>query len=533
MNNFDTENQSVNENNKNNLMNMTEKEIKEYIGFAKFKKRLLAIRLLKTLLATLAFAFIACGVMLIITKLDAWDISPWFSLLFGFGAGAITFPCVFLPLSFTDKKLAYRLDEELSLKERMHTSLQNLDNNSLMSVLLRQDLKKATEKIKAKRIKARGLPVYIAVAVIGLATLITGLAIKQEKVEPPPPPPPPQDEAWSLSMEDELAIKEIIKAVEDSSMVSLAKEELVGKMNELLTALKQEDNYEDARNLVADCADEMDKITYKTGSSGALYDAIKAKNTPFTREIARMLTKTDKTKYEIKFSDAIDSLKHKYEEFEEITPEQQKEMKEDTMLLLSFASLDVLSALAESGVDSSDTLYGYLESLITINKNGVYGIKTIGEKMEVFNYGWASIQLEGLKDTTLKNNIYEELLSQNQNYSVGYGASDGLRELFEIAVPQREDMTSEDAEEDDDSGVEEDEDKNAAGGYGPGLILGTDELIYDKENGQTIITQEIYQKYKEIMNNHFANEDGTVPEEIKKYFDLLLKGYEEGEKENG
>ena len=87
MNNFDTENQSVNENNKNDLRNMTEKEIKEYIGFAKFKKRLLAIRLLKTLLATLAFAFIACGVMLIITKLDAWDISPWFSLLFGFGAG--------------------------------------------------------------------------------------------------------------------------------------------------------------------------------------------------------------------------------------------------------------------------------------------------------------------------------------------------------------------------------------------------------------------------------------------------------------
>ncbi len=536
MNNFDKEFQSVGENNLNEVGkksyrgNMTEKEIKEFIGFAKFKNRLFSIRLIKTILTTLAFAFIACGVVLILTKLDVWNISPWFSLLFMALAGAITFPCVFLPLSFTDKKLAYKLDEEFSLKEKMHTSLANLDNNSPMSILLRQDLKEATEKIEARKIKARGLPVYIAVAVIGLATLITGLAIKQEK--PTPPPPPPIDDAgWSLSDEQALAIEELILAVDKSNMVSPAKEELVKKMEDLLVSLKATDDYGVACDLVLACVEDMDEITYKTGSRGAIYEAIKSKDTEFTRELARMLTRTDETRYFIKLHDALNSLKHENEKLEEPTAEQQEAMKNDTITLLSFASIDVISALEESGVDSSDSLYSLLYSLITFNKNGIYGVGTIGEKLGNLKYGWASIQLDSLKESMIVNNIYAELARQNENYSVGYGASDGLRELFDIAKPQREDLTEEEKGEGEGSGAEEDDDQSGAGGYGPGLILGTDELIFDEEHKQTIITLEIYQKYEEIMKkSDFTPEERKA---IEQYFELLLKGYEEGEEENG
>jgi hypothetical protein len=71
--------------------------------------------------------------------------------------GAITFACVFLPLSVNDKRLAIKLDEKFSLKERMQTSYENLSNHSEMSVLLRQDLKRKTEKISSSKIEGRAL----------------------------------------------------------------------------------------------------------------------------------------------------------------------------------------------------------------------------------------------------------------------------------------------------------------------------------------------------------------------------------------
>lgn len=512
---------------------MTKKQIMDYIGFARFKNRLYTLRVVKTLLATLAVAFITCGVTLILTKLDVWDVSPWLSIPFMLLAGAITFLCVFLPLSVNDKKLARTLDEKFSLKERMQTSYENADNHSAMSVLLRQDLKSKTDQISTNKIKARGLAVYIIAAVIGVATLITGLAIRQKKEEAPPPPPPPAVEVWELTEEQEIALNGFAAAVRESDMVSPAREELVAKIEELIISLKATKNEEVATEKILLCVTEMDLITYNTGSSGAIYNALIVKETAFARELARALTRKEQPAYVGKMTDALTSLKHRYDGLEVPTEEQQKAMKIDTLDLLTSVVKDVEDALEESGVDENDTLYKMIDDLLTLDDGERMGLSLVLDIFEIIGYEPAKGEIENLWSTLLvTRDIYLELSRQRVNYDAGYGASDGIRELFGLPVIEREDLSSERPKGEDGEGSEGDENKDGAGGYGPGEILGTDELVYDKDYQKTIITYKIYSEYKEIMEKLYGEEiDGEIklPPEIEKYLDLLLNGYE-GEK---
>ena len=510
--------------------NMTKEQVMEYIGFTKFKNRLLTIRLVKSLLLTVGLSFVACGVTLILTKQGIWEFSPWFSLLFMALVGAITFACVFLPLSVNDKRLAIKLDEKFSLKERMQTSYENLSNHSEMSVLLRQDLKRKTEKISSSKIKARGLVICILIAVVGLGTLIAGIAVKKKEEAPPSPPPPPVVEIWELTTEQELALKSFATEVSESDMVSPAKEELVAKINELISTLKATTNEDDAYEAILLCVAEMDLITFNTGSSGAIYKALITKETAFAREIARALTRREKYAYDQKMSDALISIKHKYDGLEVLTKEQQNEMKIDTLDLLTKIDSDLKLALSESGVNKSDTLYKMIEKLLKLDDGERMGISVVLGIYDIIGYGPAKGEIENLWSTLLvTRDIYLELEAQRVNYDIGYGASDGIRELFGFTLPVREDLSTE-RPKDESAEEEEDDKQESAGGYGPGEILGTDELIYDKEYNQSIITFKIYSKYKEIMEkSDFTEEQKKI---IADYFELLLNGYE-GEKENG
>ena len=169
-------------------------------------------------------------------------------------------------------------------------------------------------------------------------------------------------------------------------------------------------------------------------------------------------------------------------------------------------------------------------------------LSMVSSIINIVGYAPAKGELENLWSTLLvTRDIYVELSSQRENYDVGYGASDGIRELFGITVPQREDLSSERKESDDDSSEEDDDLVEGPGGYGPGELLGTDELIYDKEYNQSIITYKIYTKYKNILEKlygkevEYENENGEISvrieltPEMEKYLDLLLHGYE-GEK---
>ena len=521
---------------------MTEKQVLEYIGFTKFKNRLLTIRLVKSLLLTLTVSFIACGVTLILTKQRVWDASPLWSILIMLLCGGITFPCIFLPLTVNNRKLAKMLDSQFALKERMQTSLENADNYSPMSVLLRRDLKEKTSKISSSKIKAKDLFVYIILAVLGLATLISGLVVKQVKDPVEPPLPPPVIEVWELTAEQEAALISIAETVEESDMVMPAKEEIALKVRALVTELKSITDEDEAIDAILLSVAEIDKITDETGSSRALYYALSKKETAFARELARALTRKEKSGYDQKMSDALSSLMHKYDGLEVITKDQQTEMKNDTHDLLIKVVADLTSSLEESGVNKSDALYKMIEKLVKLDDGEHMGLSMVSSIINIVGYAPAKGELENLWSTLLvTRDIFVELTSQGKNFDVGYGASDGIRELFGIPLPQREDLSSEKKESDDDPSDKDDDLVEGPGGYGPGELLGTDELIYDKEHNQSIITYTIYNKYKNILEKLYGKEvevegeNGEItvkielPPEMEKYLELLLYGYE-GEK---
>lgn len=525
---------------------MTKKQIMEYIGFTKFKNRLTILRIVKSLLLTFGVAFFVGGLTLILTMLNVWEISPWFSLLFMALTAAITFVCVFFPLSVNDKKLAIKLDEKFSLKERMQTSFENVENNRPMSVLLRHDLKKRTGKISSSKIKAKGLIACIAVAAIGVVTLMIGLGIVavtlityvigliNTPADIPQMTPPSVVEVWELSGEEEAALQGFATMVETSDMVSPAKEELVSKINELITKLKATTNKDEAEAIVISAVLDMDLITYNTGSSGAIYTALRNKDSAFSREIARALTRKEQNIYRLKMEDAYIALTHKYASVEEPTKDQQTAMNLDTIDVLAKTIETVNLALAESGVDPSDNLYKCIYEMVNSNDRGLVSAKFMLEDLSLsYKIVMPQLHSDVWETIMVQTQIYDILLEQNKNYEIGYGASDGIRELFGLQVPTREDLSSESPRDEDES-IPEDEKQEGAGGYGPGELLGTDELIYVKEYGNTIITYAIYNNNKEQMIKIFEieikDENGevikTIPPEMEKYFKLLLDGYE-------
>jgi hypothetical protein len=181
-------------------------------------------------------------------------------------------------------------------------------------------------------------------------------------------------------------------------------------------------------------------------------------------------------------------------------------------------------------VMGTEKIYKMIEKLLKLDDGERMGISVVLGIYDIIGYGPAKGEIENLWSTLLvTRDIYLELEAQRANYDIGYGASDGIRELFGFTLPVREDLSSE-RPKDESTEEEEYDQQESAGGYGPGEILGTDELIYDKEYNQSIITFKIYSKYKEIMEkSDFTEEQKKI---IADYFELLLNGYE-GEKENG
>ena len=501
---------------------------KKYMGFGKYERRLKAARNVKSIMMGLSIAALTLGVLLLLFKLEVANIHPAIMAV----AAACSFFVGFLPTFFLiridDKKIAQELDKRYGLKERAGTSVEYLENDSEMSILLRNDLREKLKKIDAKEIKAyKRMPLFVCIAILCLAVLITGVAYPRAEKEGNDEIDPDATVLFELTEEQKDRLYEIQTRVEGSNMENDAKEDVVAEIENLIIVL---DNVamsrKDALALIKLTTGKIDKITDDTGSQSEIYNALKKQDTKYTREFARLITKYDWERFLVKREDVRAIFVHKDagSDVADLT-----QIKLETKRVLELSSSELLMALETSGVDKNDKLYSLLYKFTMENDpkhkqtdgDGLFGTSETAKEMEYLSYNWAQNRLNDLF-SIVGEEIYRELDYQNQNYSVGFGAANDIRSIFGLQKVTREDNSKEEAEEDVDDKLPP---EGADGGMGEGSVFGSDDAVYDKEHKSHVTYGDVIDKYYILMGN--TEYTPEQKEMIQKYFETLFTGLEE------
>lgn len=518
------------------------KESKRQTGFYAFRTKDAIIRAIKAILVGIAVALLVGGIYTIITKVIPLTLYPLHPLVIAlvfismFLVLGIVMAIAFVPafaISFFglrrgDKSFAKTIDEQFYLKESMQTMLEHAGDNSEMASLQREGVKEKVNGLRHRMLKPKKLYIYIisvllSALFIWITFCIPYRIIKEE----------PVTATFKLTDMQEKKLKQIEASVRSSDMKSPAKEEVAEEIAALTNALKVTTDFDTAKSLVelsvgnGSLEGHIDMLTKKAGTAYVLHDILVEDDTAFVREIGRLLTKLDSERFEEKREIIRQSFVHKDfskqdEEGVEIEIDMEK-VTSDTVKLLRDNASELKRALELSGIDSADSLYMALLK-VTIDMEALASELEDGS----INYHNAVGRDEGKGEliNVISNGIYFALDKQNISYSVGFGASDEIREMFpefELKAPQREDNKNE-KKENDKEDEENDEEKDTDGGAGDGDVFGSNDLIYDKEHGQ-IKYGEVIDKYHQIMNSSsYTEEQKKIMQE---YFDILYRGLED------
>ncbi len=494
---------------------------KKETTFKSLKRRATAVRIIKSVLIAsivanlfVALYFLAVFRIPIKPELFVLVSSPIPSLL-GQLIGVIVGFSTYFILRKNDKGLAKQLDMQFMLKERLQTSLEYEKTNSAMATLLREDVKEKTASVDKRKIKVKKLPLYIvAVVLTSILTMSLLLFLPFNIIRPEEDPPMP----FELTEMQEKQIEAIIARVEASNMKEPAKGEVADEIKALLSALKATTIKEDADKLISLSVSKIDGITKKTGTSYELHDLLVESDVAYTREIGRLVTKLDWTKFKIKREKIRAYFEHKDFGTEDADI---SKINKDTVELVREAGSSLRSELLKSGLDESDKLYTELMKV-------AIGMEKLASDLEggYINYrNTVGTEEQGEIFLLLSDNIYLALDEQNVSYSVGFGASDEIRKMFGLPIPQREDNGQEKKENEEDSDLgDKDKDKPTDGGGTNGSdVYGSDDAIYDKESG--------YVKYGEVLNTYYQIMGSTEYTDeqkkvIQEYFEILFRGLE-------
>lgn len=493
---------------------------KRYVGFDRLKKKVTLNRILKTVFVGLASGYFVSAILLLLairipTPPELKSPLIGVSILLGMVIGGLVGVGVYFIQAKSDMGLAKKFDSDFALKEGMQTSLEFSGDTSTMKVLLDEDLRVRASKVDTKQIKIKKLPLYIVALALSATMAISMVFVPFNVIVEKPEPETP----FKLTEMQEAQLEAIAIRVESSAMEQGTKEQVASEVRALKDALKVTSLKSDADQLITLSTEKIDEITRKTGTSYIIHDILIDDDTAFTREIARLITMLDWEKYSSKREKIRAGFEHK--EFGTEMADIQKINKE-TAKKISEASSGLKSALESSGLDTADPLYSELlecaielELLASDLENGYINyLNTVGSK-----------EGNGQIIEAISNDIFAELDKQNQSYSVGFGASDEIRKMFGMPIPQREDNSSEEKPKDEGETEDEDEDKKGDGGYGEGDVFGSNDLIYDKDKNAHIKYGEVIDIYYQLMGSeNYTDEEKQV---IQEYFETLFRGLEE------
>lgn len=470
--------------------------------FQKLKKRFDREILIKSLAFGLSFGVFLTGLLLLVFKLCQVELALLYYIIIDVGSSALAVGVLFLLLRRGDKAFARKLDEDLSLPEKVQTMVAFRLEDGDMVEMQRADAEETLRNAPKGKTVFQRFWASILAGVIALVTLVSG-AVIPKKTTPPIVTPPPVETPFDITAWQINALTELVADVRGSKMQDDAKTTSVTALENLLAALPNVALQKDMKTIVVATIVTVDGAmesvnTYKK-ICVALYNESESEG---LKAFAQSISVLNGSGYREKFvklqedhftGDAI------LTEIQLFTTEAAEKLAdvqvvETDPLLVSVKAF--ANTLAEAGVEIETGAYGEEKTQETLAEVFTSGAETVGEP----------------------------LLQQYENKATRDHVKTRLMEIFDLTAADLPKLAG-DAEPRlaDDDGAD-DNGSQGSGGYGEGedLYAGND-VIYDpygQESGYKSYgdawEETYYQKISQLVIE--GNLDPELIEYINDYF---------------
>lgn len=255
-------------------------------NFGKFRRRARRDRCIKSGIVGASAAALAVGGILLASK--------WFGFPTAYSAaGLVALPLgvlvAVLLLRMSDRRLARRMDDELSLNERVQTMLTFADSDECIPQLQRADTEARLAAIPTKQLAFSGLWLYILLPVL-TAALLVGAILVPARAENRPTPAPDGGETETQSPPREItdwewkALDELIAYVQASGAdAEIMKPRTVTALENLRTLLQNGVSEESFPSIVGVTVTEINNSEVDANASPELSDRQKEINSELAR----------------------------------------------------------------------------------------------------------------------------------------------------------------------------------------------------------------------------------------------------------
>lgn len=453
---------------------------------------------LKSVAYALSAGLVTVGVLLLLIKRGLLEMQNAHAILIAVGATLLVGLPLFFILRPGERRVARRLDRELSLGERVETALEFADREGGIYDLQREDTEERLSAIPLKALKIRRATAAVVVLALS-ATVLTASLVIPAAAEPEEP------EVIVDGYEKDFriaAIRQLIERVNSDIYSEAAmRAEIVAVLESLIVSVSSTELESAMKSAAVTAVGDVTSILSYYNSSGALATALAESGSDELSELSRAFARLDDDGAE----DAIDGISAllRTGDLETGVPDFNSRLA---------------VALRQSGVTrAEDTLYSALLAFT----NGVTTVIDIAPSD-------AAKQLGDLCDD-LTYAVSDALFLQTDNKRIVDVVTAELIRIFSLTKddfyeggvePPVDSETGDLVTPPDDEDDEQEE--GNSGGYGSGETLaGSNDTVYDDdENG--------YVKYIDVINKYFTEFDASaeafpelIREIIRSYYDKL------------
>ena len=466
--------------------------------FLRFKRKMCLGAILRALSFGLGLGVLVASGLWLLTKLELLSRSVTFCWLLGGILGVLGFGVVFAVSFPSDKRLAKRIDQKLSLGEKVQTMVEFRDDQSFMVSLQKSSTEEILKSTPYKRIRGKHVWAHFILPVIACGAMVATMLIPVGAFDTPEAI---EDPAYNLTAWQEQALKDLIKEVQESDMEVSPKEKVVNELNSLLGKMKSINKESEMKAAVLSTIQKVDSIVDGHNTYRIVAEKLMASEHATVKEMGGYL----KGLNSIALSEYLDQTK-------------------EGLIADPTAIVPLSSALDASTdgmlVSSNDGFFLALEKLhASLGKAA--SITDAAEREAALNTAFSDV----LQDLNLP------LLCQYANERVGHNTIRRLMEIFGISeselpagtLPEKDPSKGDDSSFDDGK----DDDKNNSGGIGSGdmLYASNDTIYYPGDN--------VYTEYGKVINEYYAKiaekiVDGNISDEMKEilsdYYAILFDG---------
>ncbi len=494
-------------------------------GFRKFKRKMLIGALVRAGLFGLSLAAITVAGLWLAAKLTLGEVNFLLFAAIGAAPAALSIAIWLLVLWPTDRRVARRLDRDLALGEKAQTMIDFQNDPSDMAALQRENAREILAATPRRR--ARGVLTWLFVALPLVATLAVVGTILVPAKEPPAPvePPPVVETGWRFDDFRKQKLDDLIKYVSESDMEEEARDAVVGELDGLRIKLGSVRKESVMQEMVIDAIVHIHTIV----SDHNTYDLITAAMANTVSAPVKQLGNSMNSLKPLLISEQIKSMKETVLGVTE--DESSDETETDTARTARTPRAGETTGRAETATLIATALEQAVERSGVPATNRVNAaLAAIAADLKTVTDDTSDADIEIIFKNA-ESNLLLALEPETINEAVEAYTINRLMEIFGIPadrIPPEVLKKASEATTEGNYRPDDEPEHNNAGGLGSGEVLyGSNDTVYDPDQGKYVAYGELLTRYNSIVLEYLTG-DSEIPEELREmlfdYFTMLSNG---------